>query len=83
LSKPRPTRKNTLKEKDYKTAVDEFKQSNLQNTYNLYRLALAYQGMGDKENAKKTCDQVVKYNQLNSINYGLVRHKAEKMMASL
>jgi len=72
-----------LEEKDYETAVAEFEQSNLQNTYNLYRLALAYKGTGDKENAKKTCEELVKYNQLSSINYGLVRHKAKKMLASM
>ena len=72
-----------LKEKDYKTAVDELRQANQQNMYNLYRLALAYDGMGDKENAMKTCEELVNYNQLNAINYSLVRHKAKKMMASM
>jgi len=72
-----------LQEKDYQTAITELNQSNLQNMYNLYRLVLAYKGAGDKENAKKTCEELVKYNQLNSINYGFVRHKAADMMASL
>lgn len=72
-----------LEEKDYKTAVAELKQANLQNMYNLYRLVLAYKGLGDKENAKKTCEELVKYNQLNSLNYALVRHQAKKMLASM
>jgi tetratricopeptide (TPR) repeat protein len=72
-----------LEEKDYQTAITELKQSNLQNMNNLYRLVLAYKGAGDKENAKKTCEELVKYNQLNSINYSLRRHEAKKLMASL
>jgi tetratricopeptide (TPR) repeat protein len=72
-----------LEEKDYTTAVGELKQSNQQDMYNLYRLTLAYKGMGDKDNGRKTCDKLMKYNQLSSINYGLVRHKAKTMMASL
>jgi len=72
-----------LQEKDYQKAITELKQSNLQNMKNLYRLALAYDGAGDKDNAKKTCEELVNYNQLNSINYGLTRHKAKKMLASL
>lgn len=72
-----------LEEKDYQKALTELQQSNLQNMSNLHRLVLAYKGMGDKENAKKTCEELVKYNQLNSINYALVRHKAKKMLASM
>jgi len=72
-----------LEEKDYQKALTELQQSNLQNMYNLYRLVLAYKGLGDKENAKKTCEELVKYNQLNSLNYALVRHKAAKMLASM
>ncbi|UCC78243.1 MAG: hypothetical protein JSW64_08090, partial [Candidatus Zixiibacteriota bacterium] len=72
-----------LEEKDYQKAVTELQQSNLQNMYNLYRLVLAYKGLGDKENAKKTCEELVKYNQLNSLNYALVRHKAKKILASM
>lgn len=72
-----------LEEKDYKSAVAELAQANLQNTYNLYRMALAYEGLGDKENAKRYCEETVKYNQLGAINYGLVRHKAKKMLAAM
>jgi tetratricopeptide (TPR) repeat protein len=72
-----------LEEKDYQAAITELKQANLQNMNNLYRLVLAYKGAGDKDNAKKTCEELVKYNQLNSINYSLRRHEAKKLMASL
>ena len=72
-----------LEEKDYKTAIEELNQSNQQNMYNLYRLVLAYKGNGDRENARKTCEKLVNYNQLNTLNYGLVRHKAQDLMASL
>lgn len=72
-----------LQEKDYQRAITELKQSNLLNMKNLYRLVEAYKGVADTDNAKKTCEELVKYNQLNSINYGLTRHKAKKMMATL
>lgn len=72
-----------LQEKDYQTAITELKQANLLNMKNLYRLVEAYKGAGDTDNAKKTCQELVNYNQLNSINYGLTRHKAKKLLASL
>jgi len=72
-----------LAEKNYEGAIKELQQANQQNPYNLYRLAVAYQGTGDKENSGQYCRQVKALNQLNSLNYGLVRKEASRVLASL
>ena len=69
-----------MQEKDYDTAVNSLEQSNLQNPYNLYRVALAYDKLGNKELAKDYCEQAAHHNTLNSIQYAFVRHKAQKML---
>ncbi len=69
-----------LAEKDYGKAIEELKQSNLQDSYNLFRLARAYQGKGEKEQAKELYEKTVGFNELNSFNYGFVRHRARKAL---
>ncbi|HEQ98457.1 MAG TPA: tetratricopeptide repeat protein [candidate division Zixibacteria bacterium] len=68
---------------DYKLAIAEFEKSNLQNPYNIYRMALAYKGLGQIDEAKKWCRKAAEFNALNSMNMAFVRNKAEKMMASM
>ncbi len=68
-----------LGEEDYDLALAELQQANQQNPYNLYRMALAYQGIGDKENAKDFCEQAAHYNALNNMNYAFCRTKALQM----
>jgi len=70
-----------LAEGNYDTAIAEFQQANQQNTYNLYRMALAYQKKGDKANAKKWFETVANFNQLNNLNYSFVRTQAKDMLA--
>jgi tetratricopeptide (TPR) repeat protein len=72
-----------LVEKDYNRAIEELEQANLQNPYNLYRMAKAYVGNGDREMAKEYYLKTVKFNQLNSINYAFIRHKAQKEMENM
>lgn len=69
-----------LAEKDYAAAVAELQQSNLQNPRNLYRLALAYEGKGDKQKAQEYFEKVKNYNALNSLQYAFVRSKDDKMI---
>jgi tetratricopeptide (TPR) repeat protein len=69
--------------KDYTTALAEFGQSNLQDPYNLYRVALTYEANGDRANAKKFCTKVVKFNALNNLNYAFIRNDAKQMLASM
>jgi tetratricopeptide (TPR) repeat protein len=68
---------------DYKLAISELEQSNLQNPYNVYRMALAYKGLGKTDEARKWCRKAAKFNALNSLNMAFVRNKAERMMASM
>jgi tetratricopeptide (TPR) repeat protein len=72
-----------LEEKEYEKALEELQQANQLNPYNLYRMALAYQGKAETDKAKELCKQVEGLNQFNSVNYGLVRQKARRMLASL
>lgn len=72
-----------LAAKDYDKAIKDLKQANQQNPYNLYRLAQAYRGRGDKEDARRLFQQLEALNQLNSLNYSLVRKKASRLLASL
>lgn len=70
-------------EKDFDRAINEFKQSDLLNPYNVYRLGLAYLGIGDNDQAKKLFEEAANFNVVNDLNYSLVRNKAVKMLASL
>ncbi len=69
-----------LAEKDFDKALEELKQANQQNPHNLYRMALACECKGDKEKAKELTDKVVKFNDLNSMNYAFIRTKAQQML---
>lgn len=72
-----------LQQKDYKTAHANLAKANQQNPYNLYRMAVAYQGEGDKQSAKKMCEQAANFNALNSLNQAFAKHKAKRMMAGM
>ena len=72
-----------LAENEFDKAVEELQQANQLNPYNLYRLARAYQGKNDKEKARQLCEQIEGLNSLNNLNYGLVRHHAQRILASL
>jgi tetratricopeptide (TPR) repeat protein len=63
----------SLAEKDYVNAIEELQKSNLQNPYNLYRLALAYQGKNDQTKAEEFTKRAKQYNALNNLNYAFVR----------
>jgi len=69
-----------LEEKEYDKALEELQQANQQNPHNLYRMMLAYEGKGDKENAKAFCVKAAKFNALNSLNYAFIRHKAQRLL---
>jgi tetratricopeptide (TPR) repeat protein len=63
-----------LAEKNYDQALQELQQSNLQNPYNLYRIALAYQGKDDQVQAKDYFQRAKEFNGLNNLNYAFVRN---------
>jgi tetratricopeptide (TPR) repeat protein len=72
-----------LNEKDYKKAQDEFMNANQQNPYTFYKLALAYAGDDNKEEAKRYAEMSANFNALTSMNQAFVQKKAEDMLATL
>jgi tetratricopeptide (TPR) repeat protein len=72
-----------LAEKNYDKALEDLQQSSLQNPYNWYRMALAYQGKGDKAKARELFKRAANWNALNSLNYGFMRHKAQEALKSM
>jgi tetratricopeptide (TPR) repeat protein len=70
-------------EKKYDMAVDELLQSNQQNPYNLFRLALAYRAKGDKVKAKEFCTKATHFYSLPAANYSFIRLKAEKLLSNM
>jgi tetratricopeptide (TPR) repeat protein len=72
-----------LEEKEYDRAVEELQQANQQNPYNLYRMALAYKGKGDREKAREFCMQAAKFNGLDNLNYSFIRIKAGQLLDSI
>ncbi len=63
-------------EGEYQTAVAELNQANLQDPYDLYRLAVAYKGMGNDDKAGEYYDKAKNFNALNSFNQAFVRAKS-------
>ncbi|MFQ6115726.1 MAG: tetratricopeptide repeat protein [bacterium] len=71
-----------LEEKDYDKALEELQQANQQNPYNLYRMAMAYEGKGDLDQAKEMYSKAADFNALNSLNYAYIRGKAKHIVAA-
>lgn len=72
-----------LEEKDFDKALEEFQKANQQDTYVLYRMALAYKGKGIKDKAKELCEKVVKFNALNDLYYAFIKNKAKLMLKKM
>lgn len=71
-----------LQEKNYDQAITELAQSNMQNPFDLYQLGEAYKGKGDADKAKDSFTKAAKFNSLPTLNYALIRSKAEKAITS-
>jgi tetratricopeptide (TPR) repeat protein len=72
-----------LQEKNYDVAISAFNQANQQNPYTFYRLALTYEGKGDKVKAKELMKKAANHNTLNSLNYTFIRTKAQQMVTMM
>ncbi len=70
-------------EKDYGRAIDELKEANQQDPNVLYHLALACQGDGKADEAKKYAAAAAKFNSLPIMRLAYVRVKAEKLLEAL
>lgn len=64
-------------EKDFAKATEHFAKTNLQNMYNKYWLAKAYESAGQKEEATTLYKEIANYN-FNNIGYALVRSEVIK-----
>ena len=58
-------------------------QASQYETGNLYRMALAYLGKGDKAKAREQLEKLVNYNALNDLAYAFYRGKGKELLESL
>jgi tetratricopeptide (TPR) repeat protein len=70
-----------LKEKNYDGALAHLEQANQQDSYNLYRMGLAYEGKGDRAKAKEMFRSAAEFNQLPTLNSAFARAKTRKLEA--
>jgi len=71
-----------FKEKKYKDAIINYQKSDMNEIYNKYYLATAFEKTGEKEKAKKLFKEVADFN-FNSVEYALLRKDVMKKIASL
>jgi tetratricopeptide (TPR) repeat protein len=69
--------------KEYDKAILELEKSNMEDPYNLYRLALAYSGKGDAAKAKEYCARAAHFYPTPDLGYAFIRLKAGKMLAAM
>jgi tetratricopeptide (TPR) repeat protein len=72
-----------LAEDEFDVAVEELLQSNLQNPYNHFHLALAYEGRGDRASAKRHYETAATFNALNNSPQAAIRQKAVEKAAAM
>jgi tetratricopeptide (TPR) repeat protein len=65
-----------LKEGSFDRAIEELLQSNLLNPYNLYFIGKAYDGKGDRANAREYYSRAAHFNGLNNSPQACIRLKA-------
>ena len=66
------------KEKNFDQAISHLEQASQQDPYVVYLLAQAYQGKGDKAKASELFKQAAEFNTLPTLDYVLIRTKAQK-----
>ena len=71
-----------LAEGDMNTAVGHFEQANQQDPQIWLLKARTYAAMGDAEGARRACEQVINFNQLN-FNLAFVRNTARELLETL
>lgn len=72
-----------LEKDDYDQALTEFGQANQQDPYILFLTGLAYERKGDLKSAREMYSETVNFNQISSINYSLVRSRAQAKLSTL
>jgi tetratricopeptide (TPR) repeat protein len=72
-----------LEEGDYQTAIQELLQGEQRSTYNMFRLGLAYEGLGDRDKAREYFDKASHFYVVNTFSNALVRTRALEKLQSL
>lgn len=67
----------------YQEALAELEQANAVEVYNMFRIAQAYEGLGNLEQARAFYHYVVTYHSPLNLNYALVRQQAHQRLAQL
>ncbi len=71
-----------MKQKNYETAVNDFKLADPADIYAEFWLAKAYQQSGDKNMADKLYGEIATYN-FNNDGYALIRNEVKQQMAEM
>jgi tetratricopeptide (TPR) repeat protein len=72
-----------LEEGEFDLAIKELMQSNLLNPFNLFFIGKAYEGKGDRSNARTYYDKAANFNALNNSPQACIRAKAAKLAAEM
>ena len=72
-----------VQEHAWRDAVDELQQANQQDPYNIFRMALAYRGMGQAARAREYFLKAAHHNSLPILSYTFIRQRAAMMAATL
>ncbi|MCB1049381.1 MAG: tetratricopeptide repeat protein [Acidobacteria bacterium] len=68
---------------NYAGAVQALEQATTGDAYVMYRLALAYQGLGNRQKAHEMANYVWTYRGNLNFRYSFVRHRAKQLLADL
>jgi tetratricopeptide (TPR) repeat protein len=71
-----------LAEGDMDTAISHFERANQEDPQIWLLKARTYAAMGDVESARRACEQVINFNQLN-FNLAFVRNTARELLETL
>jgi len=72
-----------LQEKAYEEALTEFQQASQEDAYNIFRMALVYQGKGDQEKAREYFERAVRVNTVSDLNYAFIKGRAKQMLEAM
>jgi len=72
-----------LDAKQYDKALAELQKADQLNPRNLYKMSLAYLGKGDKAKAREFCLKAAHSYVIPTLDYALIRVKAEKMLSTM
>ena len=72
-----------LEEGKFDLGLEELMQSTLLNAWNLFFIGKAYEGKGDRANAKMYYEKAAHFNALNNSPQACIRARAAKLAASM